>query len=498
MRRSWLCGSLLREPISGAELEWRAILEDEASYVRQSVRLRGSPSLAGMRLIDVQASAGTSVAGTVPGSPLSTGDEFLGIEHPMSRCEVKDDRATCTLRFTGPLPPGGVEVASVSRRLRLAGQLRAPPCYAYVERERAHPYRPFLHYNSWYDIGYFSKYDEAAALAVVDAFGRELVRKRGVRLDSFLFDDGWDDPKTLWGCPRRLFPRGGFAAVRARAASYGAAPGVWLSPWGGYGQPKKDRLAYAAAQGFETNAEGLALSGPVYFARFREVCLAMIREQGVNQLKLDGLGRDTPAVPGSRFGGDFEASDCLARRSARGQARPLRQLGRPAPWPSPFWLRYADSIWRGGEDHDFAGVGSDRQRWITYRDADTYAGIVRQGPLFPLNSLMLHGLIYARSARSLGADPRHDFADEVWSYFGTGTGLEEMYVTPTLLAASDWDTIAAAARWAREREAVLIDTHWVGGDPADLKIYGWAAWSPRRATARPSATPAPRPQRFTC
>ena len=24
----------------------------------------------------------------------------------------------------------------------------------YLERERAHPYRPFLHYNSWYDIAW--------------------------------------------------------------------------------------------------------------------------------------------------------------------------------------------------------------------------------------------------------------------------------------------------------------------------------------------------------
>ena len=27
---------------------------------------------------------------------------------------------------------------------------------------------------------------------------------------------------------------------------------------------------------------------------------------------------------------------------------------------------------------------------------------------------------------------------------------------------------------------MLVDTHWVGGDPAELKVYGWAAWSPRK------------------
>lgn len=43
------------------------------------------------------------------------------------------------------------------------GQLRRG-FLAYFECERADPYRTFLHYNSWYDMGYFSKFDEKAGL----------------------------------------------------------------------------------------------------------------------------------------------------------------------------------------------------------------------------------------------------------------------------------------------------------------------------------------------
>ena len=100
---------------------------------------------------------------------------------------------------------------------------------AYLERERARPYGPFLHYNSWYDIGYFSKYDEKAVLNVVNTFGEELAVKRGVKLDSFLFDDGWDNDATLWQFDKTNFPNG-FAAVRVAAEKYGAEPGIWLSP----------------------------------------------------------------------------------------------------------------------------------------------------------------------------------------------------------------------------------------------------------------------------
>ncbi|MEI9903460.1 MAG: hypothetical protein WDN06_05375 [Asticcacaulis sp.] len=149
-------------------------------------------------------------------------------------------------------------------------------------------------------------------------------------------------------------------------------------------------------------------------------------------------------------------------------------------YPSPAWLRYADSIWRGGQDHAFTGVGTARQRWITYRDREEYENIVVDGPLFPLNAVMLHGLIYAQHAPGLADDPGHDFPAEVHSYFGSGTALQEMYITPSLLSAGDWDTLAQAANWSRANADVLKDTHWIGGDPGRLDVYGWAAWAPRK------------------
>ena len=49
-------------------------------------------------------------------------------------------------------------------------------------------------------------------------------------------------------------------------------------------------------------------------------------------------------------------------------------------WPSPFWTRYADSIWRQGQDTGFAGVGNNREQWITYRDQFTHERISKRGP----------------------------------------------------------------------------------------------------------------------
>jgi hypothetical protein len=457
---------------------WRAVLRDGSRYVRQEVRLEatgGDVPVSEIALVDLDL-PGAAADGTVRGSPIVAGNLFLGFEHPLSVAQVVGTRAESILPRELPLRSGTAPAYSSVIGTTRPGQLRRD-FLAYLERERAHPYRTFLHYNSWYDIGYGNPYDEAAALAVIEAFGTELNVKRRVTLDSFLFDDGWDDPHTLWGF-NSGFPHG-FTPLKEAAARYGSAPGVWLSPWGGYGQARQQRLLYGREQGFETNQGGFALSGPKYYARFRDVCLEMIRSYGVNQFKFDGTGNVSRAIPGSEFDSDFDAMIHLIGE-LRAEKSDLYVNLTTGTFPSPFWLRYADSIWRGGDDHSFAGVGSDRQQWITYRDGDTYRHVAGRGPLFPLSSLMLHGLIYARQAEKLGTDPGNDFGDEIRAYFGTGTQLQEMYVTPSLLSQGNWDTLAESARWARRNADVLLDTHWVGGDPLLLEPYGHAAWSSAR------------------
>ena len=489
----------LSDPSGNVRVTWRAMLREGANHIREEVTIRATQQpfpLVEIRLVDLSA-FGAAVSGQAKGSPVTAGAGasptwFFGVEHPLSECRVRGDRASCWLARELPLQAGKSVTYSAVFGVAHLGQIRRD-FLKYVELERAHPYRTFLHYNSWYDLGFFDRYDEKSAVAEVQSFGEQLTRQRGVRLDSFLFDDGWDDPTTLWKF-NPGFPNG-MAKVAGTAAGFGAAPGIWLSPWGGYDGPKEQRLASARAQGFETNEGGLALSGPKYYRYFRDTCLDLIEKYGINQFKFDGTGNSDEVIAGSEFDSDFDAAIHLIRE-LRAKKPDLYVNLTTGTYPSPFWLLYADSIWRGGDDHSFAGVGSNRQRWITYRDSDLYRHVVEDGPLFPLNSVMLHGMIYARHAQRLGDDPTHDFADEVHSYFATGTQLQEMYITPSLLSLQDWDVLAEAAKWSRANAQVLKDSHWVGGDPARLEVYGWAAWSPAKAiiTLR---NPSDRPQDFT-
>ena len=483
--------SRLAEKLHGVEMDaslessdhelriaWSLVLLDGSSYLRQvlTISATGHDSpITRIQLIDFSLPQ-ARVSGTVKGSPIVAGNLFLGFENPLSQSSVTAGQATAWMDRDLPLRAGQSITCSAVIGVARAGQMRRD-FLAYLERERAHPYRTFLHYNSWYDLGYFNPYDQAGALDRVNAFGRELTVKRGVTLDSFLFDDGWDNHKSLWQF-NTGFPNG-FTPVKDAAAQFGASPGVWMSPWGGYSKPRQERIEFGKSAGYEIVANGYALSGPKYYAAFRDVCISMIRRYGVNQFKFDGTGNANSVFPGSRFDSDFPAAIHLIGelRAARPDIFINLTTG---TWPSPFWLAYADSIWRGGEDNSTAGVGPYRERWITYRDAMTYQRVVLGGPLFPLNSLMLHGLIYARFHKQLDTDPGNDFRNEVRSYFGTGTQLQEMYITPSLLTQANWNDLAEAAKWSRANASVLKDTHWIGGDPARLEVYGWASWTPQK------------------
>jgi hypothetical protein len=454
------------------------VLRDGSSYVREVITIsapRQDVSIEDVRLIDLQLPE-AKISGTVAGSPIVDGDFFLGFEHPLSSSRKVGDEVIANLERTLPLLKGQSITYSSVIGVAPTGQMRRA-FLDYIERERAHPYRTFLHYNTWYDIGYFTSYDQAGAVDRIDTFGRELHEKRGVTLDSVLFDDGWDNHASLWKF-NQGFPDG-FTPILEATKRYGFSPGVWMSPWGGYAKPKEERIQFGKGAGFEIVDGGYALSGPKYYDSFRDVCLEMIRKYGVNQFKFDGTGNAGRVFPGSRFDSDFDAMIHLIGELRQEKPNIYINLT-TGTTASPFWLLYADSIWRGGEDQELSGVGNNRERWITYRDADTYANIVSRGPLYPLNSLMLHGIIYAQYDKELNTDPGNDFANEVHSYFGTGTQLQEMYITPSLLSAANWDTLAEAANWSRQNAGVLKDSHWVGGDPAWLNVYGWASWTPKK------------------
>ena len=217
--------------------------------------------------------AGAQTSGEFKGAPVVAGNVYLGFELPLSESQVCGDTVRFILSRALPLEKGKTVVYSAVAGVARDGQLRRDFA-AYLERERAHPCRPFLHYNGWYDIGYLVPYTQQQALQRIDDIGSELHDKRGVQLDSFLFDDGWDDYSGSWHFGQD-FPQG-LPAARGRCPNYGAAPGVWLSPWGGYGSTRQERVSRGRAAGYEIIDDRFALSGPIVLRRFHETAMELL------------------------------------------------------------------------------------------------------------------------------------------------------------------------------------------------------------------------------
>jgi hypothetical protein len=83
--------------------------------------------------------------------------------------------------------------------------------------------------------------------------------------------------------------------------------------------------------------------------------------------------------------------------------------------------------------------------------------------------------------------------DDIRMAAGSGTQLQEFFVTPNMLTPQFWDAIAEAVRWMQDNSDVLADTHGIGGDPGRGQPYGYASWSPRKGVLtlrNPSNEPA--------
>jgi hypothetical protein len=467
---------VLTSPDENLTVQWRGILRDGSNYVRQQITFTAKNKTMKLKEIvlwDLAAKA--EVKGSVDGSPVVVGNMFFAYEHPMSKSQADPQRFRCSLPYAVSLEPGKPLTHSSVVGVVPQGQLRRGFLH-YLERERANPYKPFLHYNSWYDIGYGPEKIQPEQFAeVVESFGRELTEKRRVRISSFVPDDGWDDPTTLWRF-HEGFPDG-FTPLRPVVEKYDSVLGVWLSPFGGYGKAKQERLKYGRQQGFETNKSGFSLAGPRYFGRFRDVCIKMIHDYDLNYFKFDGIGSGgRPTGTTAEFARDMEA--LLQLMNELRQVKPGVFINTTTgTWSSPYWLWHCDSTWRSGRDWGKHGAGTERQQQVTYRDKETYHNVVKRGPLYPLNSLMTQGVMIANHGLPNATE---GLIEDIRDFFASGTNCQELYITPTMMESKHWDALAEAAKWSSDNSDVLVDTHWVGGDPAAGQIYGWASWARRK------------------
>lgn len=357
----------------------------------------------------------------------------------------------------------------------------------YLDSVRVAPLRPYLLYNSWYDVRAPEYTDrpedvmnEANVLRIISDFKREMYEKRGLSLDAFVLDDGWDVYRSNWVLREKEFPHGLAPLVEA-LAEMNTSLGMWFGPIGGYSH-RDWRIEWMTAHGYETVNDQLCIAGKNYHDLFKRRTVDFVKNDKVAYYKWDGIqfscsqpDHGHPVGIYSRRAVMESVIDlCKAVRAENPQMFLNITSG---TWLSPWWMKYANMIWMQGSDYGYADVPSisKRDSAITYRDVVLYEDFGKNDFWFPISNLMTHGIIKGHLQKLGGeAEPLDKFTDNAILYFARGVSMWELYISPNLLSDGEWDAIAKAIRWAKDRFPVLKSTEMIGGDPGKREAYGYA------------------------
>jgi hypothetical protein len=423
------------------------------------------------------------------GQPVFIADSvFMGLEYPAARNEVIDNAKA--------KPPGaGFSVAlrhlpgktltqnfleSKTAVLGVGKEGAVERAFAkYIAKIRIPP-RTNVHYNSWYDIRQ-DKMSTEAFLETFAGFKKNLRDKYGVRMDSFVPDDGWQDRSSIWEINAKLFPKG-FGELAAGLKAGGSCLGLWHPLTACKGNLD---MEWCQAHGYETDKAGshLCLSAPNHNRQLREVMTRQVKEYGINYFKhdfnsfaCDGEGHGH--LPKSEYGFEANVDAYIEFLKLFRQLNPdifLNCTG--GMWLSPWWLMHCNTVWRGASDTGYEKLYpfvDQRAQAISYVDGVLYDNFVTRRYQFPISALMVHGIVYGQ-LHMLGGkeEPLESWTDNaVWAV-SLGLMMKELYITPSLLSDAHWDVLGKCLQWAEANKDVLVETQMIGGNPHAGEAYGY-------------------------
>ena len=488
-------------------ITWRAVLRDGSHYLRTEMDIKAARDLSmkgivAMNYLVAKNSAYTApeVVGNTRGAILASNHIFAGLETPMGLNSSKDEGNATHIeglwRRNTTLKAGKTwNISSVVGLV--APNLLRRSFLAYSERERAVAWRPYPVYISWYELNidrnnapapsYKGNMTVEQCADVVSHWKTHFYDKYQMAPKAFVWDDGWDQYGTWTFNPN--FPNG-FDEPANEAKKMGTGIGAWLGPVGGYGQSGEYRRAYWRSKG------GMQLSNEDYYNFFIRCCTNMIDRYDFRFFKFDGISAQASAIgPDEGTRGEENAEAIISiERAVRQKCPDIFLNTTVGTWASPFWFHFTDAVWRQEGDYGEAGdQGTDRERWITYRDRLVYQNFIQRSPVCPINTLMTHGFILSRwGAVSKNMD-YDGIVREMRCAFACGSGMVELYNDYKLMdeikdnqgnAGALWKDLAECIKWQQEQADVLPDAHWVGGNPWDGKkanVYGWAAWNGKKS-----------------
>jgi len=366
--------------------------------------------------------------------------------------------------------------------------------FQYVNDIRVAPLRPFSLYNTWYDLrspefpnwSAENVMSEKTAMKMVDLLRRNMIEKHNIKLDAFVLDDGWDMYQSDWVLRKEQWPNGLRPLVDELKKTH-TSLGIWFGPTGGYSF-RSQRIGWMKEHGYEVVADMMCVAGKNYSALLKKRVTDFVEQDGVGYYKWDGI-QFSCSEPDHGHPIDVYSRRAVLQ-SIGEMCKAVREKNpdvflniTSGTWMSPWWVKYANTIWMQGADYGFADVPSISMRdgSITYRDFVLYEDWKLKGLWFPIANLMTHGTIKGKH-ESIGAavEPLDKFTDDVLIYFARGVAMYELYISPDILSEGEWNSISRAMAWARDRFPILMNTELVGGNPMKGETYGYTHFKGNR------------------
>jgi len=379
--------------------------------------------------------------------------------------------------------------------------------FSYLNDIRVAPLRPYTLYNSWYDlrspeyphVPRENVMGETSAMKMVQLLRTNMIEKHGIPLDAFVLDDGWDVYRSDWVLRKDQFPHG-LKVLADELKETGTSLGLWIGPIGGYSFRDR-RVGWMKEHGYEVVGDEMCVAGTRYHDLLRTRVSDFVKNEGVAYFKWDGI--------------QFSCSepdhghpvDVYSRRAVLNAVIDLCNTARKenpstflnitsGTWLSPWWVKFANTIWMDGEDYGYADVPSisKRDAAITYRDFVLYDDFHRKGLWFPIANLMTHGIIKGK-LEYLGApdEPLDKFTDDALLYVARGVAMYELYISPDILTEGEWNSLSRALAYGKANFPILRESTMIGGNPMNREPYGYVHFKDARgivAVRNPCIQPA--------
>ncbi|UBM63438.1 alpha-galactosidase [Candidatus Sulfidibacterium hydrothermale] len=427
---------------------------------------------------------------------------FIGLEYPAGTSEVRFSGKSTF--FVDSYQYFGERIENQPIRSNTVVTAVTPQPYVknwffdYVNDIRVAPAKPYILYNSWYDLRSeaYAKVDkkippdavmnEKNTLRIIHLLQKNMIQKYHIHLNAVVLDDGWDNYESAWSLNKNEFPHG-LRPLADTLAKTHTRLGIWYGPMGGYSFAMR-RVKWMGEHGYEVTGHKyvygsakLCLAGKNYSRLFQQRVTSMVRNDHVGYFKWDGIqfscSNPTHGHPVGIYSRRAVLQSVIAKcKAVRAIDSSVYLNITTGTWLSPWWLQYANQIWMDAADYAFSDVPSvsRRDNAMTYRDYALYDDFKVRNMWIPMANLMTHGIIKGRLENiSKGGEPLDRFTNNVVLYFARGISMWELYISPDILTTAEWEVLSQAIKWAESVQHVMPVTYMTGGNPAKGEVYGY-------------------------